>query len=621
MTRQPGASSTLTRGGLSLERFEPTTGATVWSVPLPVGGRTLTQIVASVHWVGSSSLLVPGRSGSVLLDLRSGQTGPVPPGESVICAAATEVPLFGASQDTDGRPDNRHTFGHAVNSCSPTGASIPRRSAWPAGVGVTIGDIQVVTTTDGLQATTSRRGAAPVPRSATGSRPTEAADPDSDRPPAAPNTGGPATRAVAARWTATGFQPLTQPVVAGGVALLYADIGSSFSVVAVDPSSGKMRWSKPAGSGRRDPPPDLRVATAGDRVVYLRSDGDGDRIVVADAAGGRTLTVSSDSYQVSVPPYRCDQDVCLVVFNDDGYYLIRVEVLSGLIEPDRPYSQSWADPLGAGVVATTAAGVPRLVRPTRTGLLFDIPAAAVLAGGQSAVRGAVWQLGSTTVIEPVDAVSGTGDAPTVRKLGTRVGLVGLDAHTGRVRWRGPGTDLGCLPAAIRRLDLPVRCRWGSTAVATFTDGRWGSANASVALEGFDPVTGRTTWSTPLADGAGIAGPAPGGLVDSTHLRADGPAGSELVSLTDGVTAPIRGDPPVLCATVLRGPTGYLGKVQGGGSITEWATGSAWGWCAADGHPVTAARGWPAFAGAVTGTGSRSLRMVVTVAGLQGFHQP
>jgi PQQ-like domain len=74
--------------------------------------------------------------------------------------------------------------------------------------------------------------------------------------------------------------------------------------------------------------------------------------------------------------------------------------------------------------------------------------------------------------------------------------IGLDLRTGRVLWTHDGDELNC--PSVAYVESPVRCAFGGLFLF---DKRWHGprlASLRLTVEGFDPATGATTWSVPLA---------------------------------------------------------------------------------------------------------------------------
>ena len=150
--------------------------------------------------------------------------------------------------------------------------------------------------------------------------------------------------------------------------------------------------------------------------------------------------------------------------------------------------------------------------------------------------------------------------------------VGIDLTDGHVLWRQEGADFTCLE--LSRTSIPVRCAFeGSLAYrSSWTEPRPRDARASV--EGFDPQTGRTTWSYEL-DGRASATLLVGAnepnagidlFADSSELAAvASPSGGTLLSLIDGSHRELTRASSLLCRLKVRtaytlDETDFLGDV-------------------------------------------------------------
>lgn len=260
-------------------------------------------------------------------------------------------------------------------------------------------------------------------------------------------------------WTATGLTAVTQPVLAGGVTLLYAQLHGKFAVVAVDPASGDVRWSAAAHGGNAAPLPDLEVAAVNDRVVFLRGEASGPaQIVVADAATGKDISVSSGPYVVDGMPRRCGTEVCLTIPKGRQFENVRVQPATGAISVDPPGTVDATSELGSGLRLINRAGRHFLVSPGRLAVAFQVSVGTVVPANREINESRLYA-GTFVVslVRPLERQS-TTDA-----YGTEVGLVGVDAATGRLRWSSAGADMSCLPLGLRIAQQPLRCHWGPTA--------------------------------------------------------------------------------------------------------------------------------------------------------------
>src|SRR5262249_27205635 len=81
-----------------------------------------------------------------------------------------------------------------------------------------------------------------------------------------------------------------------------------------------------------------------------------------------------------------------------------------------------------------------------------------------------------------------------------VATAGLSEETGAVRWQDLGSSLHC---HLGEPKYPVRCR--RRGIETFEPGQPESFDKlDVTIEGFDPLTGATTWSVPMGPAVSLA---------------------------------------------------------------------------------------------------------------------
>jgi hypothetical protein len=130
--------------------------------------------------------------------------------------------------------------------------------------------------------------------------------------------------------------------------------------------------------------------------------------------------------------------------------------------------------------------------------------------------------------------------------------VGLDLDTGEVLWTHHGSELRC-PAVV---DAPIRCAFTGELIHQKSWHRPRPRHLRLAVEGFDPHTGETTWSTALSRAAArdkvqqlladdsrpdrdlVMGPEFGWLPASSGL--------EVVAWRDGSSRQIPKDAVALC---------------------------------------------------------------------------
>ena len=148
-----GKTLVLRTASLSVEGFDPATGATTWSVSLVDPTGTSPQAaVGRIEVVDEDTLLVPGRTGAELIEPASGAVRPAPVGTRAVCLVDIETPLAGGERTINGRTTNDYLTGSSATRCTadaaPTSTAGP---TWPSWIGIAVHRVHVVTTTAGLQ--------------------------------------------------------------------------------------------------------------------------------------------------------------------------------------------------------------------------------------------------------------------------------------------------------------------------------------------------------------------------------------------------------------------------------------------------------------------------------------
>jgi hypothetical protein len=152
--------------------------------------------------------------------------------------------------------------------------------------------------------------------------------------------------------------------------------------------------------------------------------------------------------------------------------------------------------------------------------------------------------------------AGSGYAPGRRTktsvtldLARDAGTAGLDATTGRVLWRQPGTVTDC-GGRIALTGRAIRCRYQGTITSTAGTRTTRHTNLRVAVEAFDPRTGRTRWSVPLPAAVPATVVTPGPSLASTSPLSPAP-----LPWTPPVPWAPLSSPPASEAPLLSAPDG------------------------------------------------------------------
>jgi outer membrane protein assembly factor BamB len=274
-------------------------------------------------------------------------------------------------------------------------------------------------------------------------------------------------------------------------------------LLGLHPATGEKLWRRPVTPSAVTPGVAIGVNKVGeDKVAYFRPTRD-DRhyaeLVVADARTGNDLVKSPEAWFTAAPAVCADgKDVCTTsraaqVGKGSQY---RLEIATGQYRADSTGVPSGARPL-------TKTGLLDLGdRPGNTlGLLRDgtlqwrTPLSSAFPPGFSSDHGWAWHLFTDqhVFVGSVYAESAGAGTKYVRDLARDSATAGLSERTGEVLWRDRGSSFHC---ELGNGDYPVRCR--ARGIATFQLGVSTSFDGlDVTVEGFNPVTGQTTWSVPM----------------------------------------------------------------------------------------------------------------------------
>ncbi len=610
-----GDSDILRTASVGLEGFDPVTGRTTWSVALAdPTGLSYAKWNASLALAGRNALIAKGKDGPITVDPVTGRHTPALADTQPFCATYISGPIWGHAWTYLGRTYNIYYSGRAVSACTTDDKPIAAQSAWPSWAGIEIGDIRVVTTPQGL--TASRlvlEGSAPGTTVVPTPQPRIATRTPTSNPAA--KSLNPPTLA----WTFTSAVPLTQPVAASKAIVLYTRGAEGLTLEGLDPVSGRSIWHRPASPGNDGPNDGIVPNIAGDRVVYLRDNGEvahSARIVVADANTGADLSVSSGYFFVRDWLRPCGHDICFGTRDSSGWGTVRVDVATGLTAVEPPFDQSMQIPIGAGLIRTFKQDSSIIA--STTGLItFQIPALSVVPADYSTLNTSfkLWPAAGAYVGEFIEAYD-PGKVVTSVQLGRRSLMVAIDATTGKKLWSTTDANTGCLAWEFSQAQqrFPVRCRWGKNATEESVAGSTVFHSATVSVEGYDPKSGRTTWTVPLAARTAENQLIAYATAENT-LLAPGPAGLVLIDLSTGKARPAPGSQGWYCRHDVSSPLG-ISRNLAGNIQDNWSTGTAYDWCDAAINPGTPPKAWPSWTGIQVG----GMHVVLTSTGLSGFRQ-
>lgn len=314
-------------------------------------------------------------------------------------------------------------------------------------------------------------------------------------PPVDPDPSAPGTAPVSRLWARSDLRPVGQPLAVGGVAVAAIHDGADLFVVALEPSTGRELWRRPASPGNVVPGVAVGPTTAGGKVVYFRPDPAGDlfaRLVIAEPRTGKDLATTAP-LQFNSTPRVCDDgvDVCTVsrAGPDAAYGAFRLKVASGEYAPMDTGLPPQARLIGTGGLIDVGGRDPEELGRLRDGkLVWRRPLREAFPAGFSSSNGWAW-LHYPTAGVFVGSVLGKSVDGTDNPAATTASA-GLDEDTGTVLWQDPGSNVGCYGTLFGILDphdpqrqvLALRCR-GTT--------------QGVTVERFDVRTGATKWAVPI----------------------------------------------------------------------------------------------------------------------------
>ena len=264
-----------------------------------------------------------------------------------------------------------------------------------------------------------------------------------------------------------------------------------------------------------------------------------------------------------------------------------------------------------------------LTRTVTRKLLWTTPLSTIFGDGYSTNGGWVFHALPTKnlLIGSVRLFDRSHITPDDLQLGTALKMAAIDANTGHLRWvQTGGVEYQCMPQAAvveGGALVDVRCRWGAGTVAHRTGNTYVLHTASLNVEGFDPVTGATTWTVPLADPTGQS-PEKAfrriEVVGEDTLLVTGRKGAQLINPSTGATQPAAGTQAV-CVVGIQTPLAGGERTINGQTTNTYATGSAATRCGATATPTAQPSAtWPSWIGVT----AQHVHVVTTTTGLQGY---
>lgn len=329
-------------------------------------------------------------------------------------------------------------------------------------------------------------------------------------------------------WTKK-LEPIGQPVLQDGVALVITGEGQLMELVALNVKNGKELWRKDyhpgdVASGVVNAPAVTKDTQGRVRVIFLQRGQIPDEDygtynwtipVAVDLKTGKEVYRGKSSELATSRPEKCDDgtDLCYRRWrlSNGTRELVRVDLTTGRAE----YGKD-AGPLGdegrpVGTAGLIALGddSEQLARTTKGKVLWKKDMKTIFGGGATTNWGWWFEYAKkkdlfigAVGIRPRSDLSDSEfyklDSYTIDQ--TADVLAGIDAGTGKILWTSRGSDPWCsfgLGKSNTRLfdgkALPIRCEFLSGSLQVPGNGKYRKAKAR--LVGFDPLTGKTAWKT------------------------------------------------------------------------------------------------------------------------------
>lgn len=379
-------------------------------------------------------------------------------------------------------------------------------------------------------------------------------------------------------------EPIAQPVVADGVALVYAKDKDGLKALAVSMDDGKELWSRPIHPGIGAPgielEPEITKSASGvSAAVFLQAaaaPANNSGITWWTAPVAVDLKTGKEIYRgetqlVDSRPAACEdeKDVCFTSMAPATGESVehRVDLSAGTER-----SGTEVNPLtgnfrlvGDGLYSVVENRTESLARVSDGKKLWAVDVQSLFGPGATTNFGWTFQYS-----RKLDLYVGTvGTNPTTEtdytklmKNGFTVDLttrktVGFRASTGEVLWTADGAESWCsssLGKSATKLEngsgLPVRCEY-TQGTQKIPGGTY--ENAMAKLVGYDPLTGKAGWQTEptvVTDSTKLLLPTAGRGDTVLAGTSDGP---KLISTEDGKSRAATPDDVFLCSTAAKYP--------------------------------------------------------------------
>jgi outer membrane protein assembly factor BamB len=342
-----------------------------------------------------------------------------------------------------------------------------------------------------------------------------------------PGTASPA--AAGRAWARTDLGAVTQPAPVANRFVVYAHRTGSLEVVALNARDGSTAWAAIASPSYVTAGQPVMLAVRGLAVFYLgRAAGfvGAAQLVARDVASGSVIWRTPAGSFGSWPEICPDQSTAVCVTGSVpgvGSGELRFDAATG-----RPFSPvkigasgfsgrelgpDLFDPGSRKPEVLLATNGPRVAWRRPLSEIFTLPRASSDGG---------WNFDRLTRLGLY--VGSVGTTPKITGTRGTVDLAhamtaGFSVRDGQVRWRSNGfyacTELPCPGRAMAGYTDPENASGSTPAVALRTVAKGSatfstsggaphvSADASVSIQGFDPATGRTSWSFDAGRNAGL----------------------------------------------------------------------------------------------------------------------
>lgn len=332
------------------------------------------------------------------------------------------------------------------------------------------------------------------------------------------------TETTTAAWEVP-LDPIGQPVVADGVALVYAKVANGVNAHAFSVADGKQLWTQPVHPGLDAVGTPLEPAvtrTAGGRsaAIFLQAatpPPNTSDVAWWTSAVAVDLSTGKELYRgrpelVSTRPFACDGllDMCFIAFDETSQTLehwVDLEYGEESVGPEvNPLSGNFR-PVGKELYSVVAGGVESLAHVSYGEVLWEVEMETLFGKGATTDMG--WHF---TYSEKLDLYVGSvGINPTnfspdkfteqtfSLNLRETTKAVGLRASTGRVLWTAEGSQLDCaktVGTTASKLEggdaFPVRCEYVDGFIE-FPAAKYRGTHSKVV--GYDPLTGDAAWES------------------------------------------------------------------------------------------------------------------------------